>query len=371
MNINVSIKPGKQIQAFYLFFIIASIQIGVGIIGAPRFIFIEAERDSWSSILIAFVYLCIVVTCMFVILDQYDNADYFGIQVDVFGKFIGKLLGTIFIFHLGASLFSILMTYIEVLQLFLYHGLPGFLIATLLMILVLYTVFGGLRVVVGVSFLLFIITLSLFVVLYDSITKVNWYNLLPLFQTPLPDLLKGARATSYTLAGFEILMIIYPFIQNKKKAKLPVFLAIGYNIAILLIVSTLSIGYFTAEGLKHIDWALLILVKNASFAFIDRLDYIVVVMWIMVIVPNLVLLLWSMSYGVKRLYKIPQKITLWIVTVIILILVNFIQYDYQISMMTDFVGKVGFWIIYVYPLVLLPLVLIKKKWKKQKGRELR
>jgi spore germination protein AB len=369
MDINVNIKPTNQIKAFYLFFIIASIQIGVGIIGAPRFIYLEAERDSWLSILIAFVYICIVVISMFIILNQYENADYFGIQVDVFGKWIGKFLGTILVLHFGASFFSILLTYIEVIQLFLYHGMPNLLIASLIMILVLYTVFGGIRVVVGITFLLFLITLWFFTVLYDPFLRINWYNLLPLFKTSFPDLLKGARATSYTLAGFEILMILYPFIQNKKKAKLPVFLGLVYTTGMVLLITTLSIGYFTAEGLKHIDWALLILVKNASFTFIDRLDYIVVVMWLMVILPNLVLLMWAMTYGIKRLYKIPQKITLWLIAIIVLILVMFFPYDYQISRMTDLVGKVGFWIVYVYPLVLLPIVLIKKKWNKRKGSD--
>ncbi|WP_026905617.1 GerAB/ArcD/ProY family transporter [Paucisalibacillus globulus] len=369
MEINLKVKPGNQIQAFYLFFIITSLQIGVGIIGAPRFIYMEAGRDSWLSILISLVYICILVMCMFYILNQYENTDYFGIQVDIFGKWLGKLLGTIIILHFGFSFFSILLTYIEVIQLFIYHALPNLLIAILIMILVLYTVFGGIRVIVGITFLLFLSTFWLLLVLYDPILRVNWLNLLPIFQTSFTDLLKGSRATSYTLTGFEILMVIYPFIQNKEKAKLPVFLGLIYTTIMLLIVTIISIGYFSPEGLKSIDWALLILYKSASFTFIERLDYIVVTVWLMVILPNLALSLWVMSYGMKRLYKVPQKITLWIITILILIIVNFFQYDYQISDMTNFVGKYGFWITYVYPFILLPIVLVKKRRKKDKGSD--
>ena len=369
MEINLSIKPGNQLQAFYLFFIIAGIQIGVGIIGAPRYIYMEAQRDSWLSILIAFVYICILFMCMFFILNQYENADYFGIQVDIFGKWLGKLLGIILILHFGMSFLSILLTYIEVIQLFIYHAMPNLVITILIMILVLYTVFGGIRVIVGITFLLFLITLWLLLVLYDPILRMNWFNLLPVFQTSFPDLLKGAKATSYTLSGFEILMLVYPFIQNKEKAKLPVFLGLAFTTLLLLIVTIISIGYFSAEGLKSIDWALLILYKSASFTFIERLDYIVVVVWLMVILPNLALTLWAMSYGMKRLYKVPQKFTLWAITILILIIVNFFHYDYQISDMTNVVGKYGFWITYVYPFILLPLVFVKKRWKKKKGSD--
>lgn len=367
MKINVSIKPGNQIRALYLFFIISSIQIGVGIIGAPRFIYTEAHRDSWISILIAFMYICVLLLAMFWLLNQYENTDYFGIQVDLFGQWLGKLLGTVFIIHLGVSFFSVLLTYIQVIQLFLYHTFPNFAITILIMILVLYTIFGGLRVVVGVTFILFITSFWLLFILYDPMLRMNWYNLLPMFEESFPALLRGARQTSYTLTGFEILMVLYPFIQNKNKAKLPVYLGVAFSTLIVLIVTTISIGYFSAEGLEHIDWALLILFKTASFTFIERLDYIVVVMWLLVILPNLVLLLWAMVYGLKRLYKLPEKISLWGITALILILVNFFEYGYEIYQVTEIVSKYGFWITYVYPFILVPILFMKKKWRKRKG----
>jgi spore germination protein AB len=367
MEINQTIKPNLQIRAFYLFFIIASIQIGVGIIGAPRFIYMESERDSWIAIIIAFVYICIVAWVMLLILKQYQNADFFGIHVDIFGKWVGKLFGTVLIIYLGASFLSILLTYIEVVQIFLYHTLPNLLLTILLMIIVMYAVLGGFRVVVGVSFVFFILTFWLLIVLYDPFMRMNWFNLMPVFNSSFTELLKGAKATSYTLAGFEILLIVYPFIQNKEKAKLPIFLGLAFSSLVLLIITVISIGYFSPVGLKSVDWALLILVKSASFTFIERLDYIVIVVWMMVIIPNLALIMWSMTYGLKRLYKVRQRFTLYIITLIVLVTVNFFQYDYQISNLTDLVAKIGFWIIYVYPFILLPIVLIKKRIHKNKS----
>lgn len=367
MDINVTVKPNLQIRAFYLFFIIAGVQIGVGIIGAPRFVFLEAERDSWIAILIGFLFICIVVGAMFMILQQYENADYYGIHVDLFGNWLGKFMGTILILYLAGSFLSILMTYIQVIQIFLYHGLPNWIITSLILILALYTVLGGIRVVVGVTFIFFIITISLLVVLYDPLLRLNMYNYFPMFQTPLPDLLKGAKATAYTFSGFEILMFVYPFIKDKQKAKLPVYLGLTFTTIIFLLITMVSIGYFSAKGLKNVDWALLLLVKSASFTFLERLDYIVVIAWIMVIIPNLVLIMWAIAYGIKRLYNFQQRKTHYIFAGIILIVVNFFHFDYQITKLTDTIAKISFWVVYIYPLLLLPIVLIKKKWKNQGG----
>ncbi|HAM79956.1 GerAB/ArcD/ProY family transporter [Ornithinibacillus bavariensis] len=369
MNINVSIKPGNRIRAFYLFFIIFDIQMGVGVIGVPRFIYMEAGRDSWIAILIAYLYIALVIYVMFVILKKYENTDLFGIHADIFGTWIGKLISTIFIIHFGTSFLSILLTYTEVVQLFAYHELPNFAIAFLIMLLVLYAVFGGIRVVVGLSLLLFISTFWLYFILYDPIMRMDWHNFLPMFQTSIPELLKGAKETSYTLVGFEILMIIYPFITNKNKAKLPAFLGLTLSIFTVLLVTTISIGYFAAEGLKHIDWALLILFKSASLTFLERLDYIVVMVWLMVILPNLVFLLWAISYGVKRVYKVPEKITIWVLAIFYLTIVNFFHYDYQIGKLTDLIARYSFWLIYVYPFILLIFVLIKKRKRRQGSEE--
>src|SRR5699024_12768204 len=119
MEVNLNVKPGLRIRAFYLFFIIPSIQLGVGVLGVPRYIFAEARQDAWLSILIAFVYMIIVAWVMFIILNQYKNADIFGIQIDIFGKWIGKLLGTIYIVYFAAEVLSGLLTYIEIIQIFL------------------------------------------------------------------------------------------------------------------------------------------------------------------------------------------------------------------------------------------------------------
>src|SRR5699024_3802391 len=114
MDVDVAVEDSVKIRAFYLFFLMVGIQVGVGTIGASRYIFTFTKQDSWISILIAFLFMMLTVVIMFYILNQYENADIFGIQVDVFGSFIGKILGTVYIIYFGASLVSLLLTYIEI-----------------------------------------------------------------------------------------------------------------------------------------------------------------------------------------------------------------------------------------------------------------
>src|SRR5690625_4226492 len=320
MEINIKIKKNLRIRAFQLFFIMVGIQIGLGILGAPRFIFEHSRQDAWISILIAFVYMLIVLWTMFLILKQYENADIFGIQVDIFGKWFGKLLGTIYIILFMAELLSLLLGYIEVIQVYLYPTMPSFVMALILLILIVYSVIGGIRVVVGVVFLFTLLSPWVFILLYDPITRMEITHFQPIFEASITDLLKGARATAYTFLGIEILFIIYPFIENKQNAKLPAFLGVSTSAFLVLVTTIISIGYYSPYDFELMNWAVLTLFKSVSFSFLERFDYFIIAEWMMVTVPAMILMMWAVTYGTKRLFAIPQKTTLYVVAILLLII---------------------------------------------------
>lgn len=366
MDVNVKVKDNITIRAFYLIFILNSIQTGVGIMGAPKYIFIAAGRDSWLSILIAWAYMLMIVFVMFKILNQYKNADLFGIQVDLFGIWFGKFLGTIFLIHIAASLLSILITYIEVVQIFIFPNIKIITMASILLALVVYSVLGGLRVIVGIVFIFFLLTVFYSPILIHPAMRMDMTHFMPPVQSSFKELLLGAKATAYSFLGFEILMIIYPFIQNKKNAKLPSYLGISLSVLLILVMTVITIGYFSPKQIESIDWTVLSLFKTVSFSFIERFDYVIVAEWMMVVIPNMILLMWVITYGVKRLYKVKQRTTLYVTAILFLIISCSLNTNYAVQTVTDMVGKVGFWITFVYPLVLLPLVFIKKRWRKNK-----
>lgn len=43
--------------------------------------------------------------------------------------------------------------------------------------------------------------------------------LFPILETNLSSIFKGAQSMTFTIIGFEILNVIYPFIKEKKKSK--------------------------------------------------------------------------------------------------------------------------------------------------------
>ncbi|MFC3038804.1 GerAB/ArcD/ProY family transporter [Virgibacillus xinjiangensis] len=367
MDVNMNLKENRKLQAFYLFFILTSAQLGVGIVGLPRLVYQESGQDAWISVLLSYVFLVIIMTVMLIILKQYKSADIFGIQVDVFGTWLGKLLGTVYILYFLLLLFSVIITYIEILRVFLFPYIHPLVLGVLLISLIVYTVTGGLRIIVGVCFLFFFMTHWLVLLLIEPAADIQIAHFRPLFQASFTELLSGARSTSYTFTGFEILFLIYPFIQQKDKIHKPSYFAAFWTVSLSLLVTMISIGYFSKEQLQQREWVGLSLFKIQEFPFIERLDYVVVAEWLMVILPNMLLFMWAVTYGMSRLYKVPQKTTLYITAALLLVGSVLINDHFAVQKVINMTDTIGFWLVYIYPLILLPMVFIKKKWKKSKG----
>lgn len=368
LKINFSVKASESIHAFYLFFIIVGIQIGAGILGTPRHVFAESRQDAWLSIIIAYIAMVAVVAVMFIILHRYPKTDIFGIQVELFGQWFGKLLGIGYLIFFTLELFSVIFTYIEIVQIFLFPTFPTYLLAFLLLTLIGYAVLGGFRVLIGLVFLFTFLSSWVIFLAYDPISRMESAHFFPMFEASLVDLLKGARITSYTFLGLEILFLVLPFVSNREHAKRPVFLGLSFTAFFVLFTTVISIGYYSPNDFGRMDWPVLSLFKSVSFSFIERFDYLIIAEWMMVILPTAALLMWAILHGTERLFQVSQRKTFFVIAGLLLLVSIFVTADFQIQLATDVVAQIGFWIVYVYPIILLPIVLFKtRKNAKKEG----
>ncbi|WP_181349320.1 GerAB/ArcD/ProY family transporter [Thalassobacillus sp. CUG 92003] len=359
-------KPSIQIQAFYLFFIVHTMQVGAGLMGVPRIIFLEAKQNAWISILISGLFIHIVIWVMIVTLRQFENMDLIDIQKEVFGVWISRLLGTIYVVYLTIVLLSILKNYIEVVQVFIFPDLPVYIPSLLLIILVVYANLGGFRVVAGVSFVFFIGTFWLTFMLFKPITLMDWNHFTPIDSVGALEILKGAYKTTYSLLGLEILYFAYPYIRNKKDIALPVHGGVFLAVLLTLYVTVVSIGYFSPTQLEQTVWASLAMFKIVQFSIIERFDFIGVSMWMMVILPNLIAFTWLIITAIKKMYHIPKKSSLYVLGIVLFILSISIKYRMNIDIITDLAARVGFWLVFVYPFILYGAVLVHKRWQKRR-----
>ncbi|MDP4171762.1 MAG: GerAB/ArcD/ProY family transporter [Bacillota bacterium] len=368
MKVDVLPKDSLLFNAFFLMFIIHVTQTGVGIVGLPRIVYLEAGHDGWISVFFAGIMTGIVLWFMFLMLQQYENADLYGIQVDVLGGFFGRFLGVVYMIYLSATFYDIFMNYVEIVQAWVFPDLPTWQLAGVLIFLTVYGVLGGIRIVVGVSFLSFLATFWLTAILAVPMKYIDLTHIFPIWNTNFKHILMGVYKTSFSIIGFELLLFVYPYVRNKKRALRYAQIGNLYTTILYTGVTFVSMTFFAEESLKRTIWPVLSMFKIVRLPNLERFEFIAVSFWMLIILPNLCAYLWAASKGFTRLFNIKQKKGIYIIAILSWGCSFLIHSRYQMNSITDYIGKIGFFLTICYPVILSVIVLIKK-WLSRRKQE--
>lgn len=369
MKNNLQITPAQMINASLLFFVTFSVQVGVGIHGFQRAIYEDAKQDAWISIIISFLFTYLVVFVMFKNLEKFESDDIYGVHQEVFGKFLGNLINIIIILYCVTAFLAIIKNYTEVIITWVFPNLsPWFIVITLLFI-VFYAFTGGLRVMVGVCFLSFFLTLWIPVVLIYPMEYTHPDHLLPILDNNLIDILKGAYSMNFTIAGFEVLNVLYPYVKEKEKARKYVYLGLLSTLLLYLFTFLITLTFFSGEQLEQAVWATLSMFSIIRLPFFERIEIFTICFWMVIILPNLCLYAWCAYRGFNRIFNMSDKKFICIFPVSILIGCLFVQSRSQLNTLNDLFGLYAFYLVFIYPFVLYFFISIKRKFSKQQVKK--
>jgi len=361
MNVNLHPKESLLFNAFLLMFIIHSVQSGVGIVGLPRIIFLDAKHDAWIAVFLAGVLTSVILWSMIMMLKQYDSADLYGIHVDVFGKWLGNFLSIVYMVYLTACFFVIILNYVEIVQVWIFPNLPTWQLVLVLILLAVYAVYGGIRVMVGVSFLSVTGTLWLLLVIFVPLRYTDFTHIFPIMNVDIYHMIKGIKSTTLSIMGFEILMFVYPFVKEKRRALLYVQIGNLFTTLTFTLVTFISVLFFAEDSLSKVIWPVISMLKIVRLPNLERFEFIAVSFWMLVILPNMCFYLWAASKGFSRIIKRTQKMGIWIIASLAFVASFFIKARYQMNLVTDMIAKVGFYAAFCYP-VILTIIVYLKKW---------
>lgn len=355
------INPIFQVSPYNAFFLVHSLQIGVGILGFQRYISKDAGYDAWVSILIAGFAVHILILMIYKMMVGPETNDLYSLHTKTFGKFIGSLLSFFFIIYFFSFSLVVLRTYIEVVQVWMFQDLRVWTFAPILLLLMFYTISGGFKVVAGVSF--FGVVLPMYLILMNAfpIKYAYFGNLLPILNHTPQEILLSAKTMTLNLLGFEFLLIFLPFIKNAEKSQKWAHLGALFSTLMYLIFAIITFAYYSEGFLQKTIWPTLSMLKIVSMPFIERFEYIAIATWMVIILPNICLSIWATTRLTKQVFKLKQKHTLIPFLCILYILSIIIGERTEISKINDLISKVGFYLLIGY----IPFLFVVSKLKKK------
>ncbi|MCM3728619.1 spore germination protein [Neobacillus cucumis] len=358
------IPEKAKISPFLVFFLVHTMQFGIGILGFQRLIALTAGYDAWISVIIAGLSIHIILWMMYRILDTV-NGDIMSAHSYVFGKKVGRLITLPFVLYFLCVALTTLRTFIEVVQVWMFQDMSTFWYAFAFCVLAIYIIFGGFRIVTGIAFFGVVLPSYLIFTFFFTFPYADLRNLLPVFDHSIKDLIKATYQMSLTYLGYEVLLFFYPFIKDPQKSKKWAHWGVLCTTILYTAITIITFSYFSEGQLQKSIWATLTIWKVVEMPFVERFEYIGIANWNIVILPNLCIALWCGSRILKRTVHLKQKYGVLLLTMIVLITINFFKTRGQINTLIDYTGKISFFLNYVYIPLLFFLVLIVKKVKKK------
>ncbi|MFJ8351960.1 spore germination protein [Bacillus paramycoides] len=359
------VQEKYQISPVFVFFLIHSAQFGAGVLGFARIIAKAAGYDGWIGVLIAGIYIHILLWMMYFLLKE-TNGNLIDLQRQTFGKWLGNGINLIFIAYFLTVSISVIRTYVEIVQVWMFPTASTFMLTLFLCLVSYYIISSGFRVITGICVIsiggtLGYLFLSLFVLKYS-----HWTNLLPVFTHSFSDIVKAAKLSVYTMTGFEIYLMIYPFVKNPKKShKFAQFGALFSNL-LYLFSTLLAFAFFSEKQLSKTIWSQLSMTQVIQLPFIERLEYLAISAYVLVIITSSILPLWAATRGTHEIFRVKQRGILIAFMLITLIVSQLLTNRHDINDFISNASKASLWLIYIYIPILFIIVWVKRKWKKSK-----
>ncbi|KKI93904.1 spore gernimation protein GerB [Bacillus sp. SA1-12] len=363
----IKIAERFQVSHFLVFYLIHSVQYGVGVLGYQRIIGEDSGRDAWIAVIISGILVHISLWMIYRILQE-SNGNIVTVHRELFGKWIGSSLSFFLSLYFILMAITVLRTYVEIVEVWMFPDLNVWVFSFVFLFLVFYVISGGFRVVAGISFFGVVLPLYLLFTFLFPLQFSEIKNLFPIMDHSIKDIAMSTKKMSLTIIGFEALLVYYPFIKNKDTSKKWAHIAVAFSTFIYTFISIVTIIYFSEEQLEKNVWATLTIWKIIELPFVERFEYIGIANWSLVILPNVCLTIWCASRCLKDAFAIKQKFSLIFVLIIAYIFVNLSKTRGEISLVNDIVGQVGFYIIFVYIPIIFFLTFIIRKIRKAKEK---
>ncbi|WP_225445676.1 GerAB/ArcD/ProY family transporter [Paenibacillus arenosi] len=369
MDVRIKPRPNKMIQSFGLLFVICNVQIGIGVFGFQRYIAREAGHDAWIAVLLAGMFCHFSGWLIVSVLRRYESADLYGIHQDLFGRWVGGGLSILMMLYYVIVTVTILRTYIEAVQSWIFPEFPTWLLAFVLLFLSWYAGISGLRVIVGVCFIGFFVMFAFSTLYYNPIQFAQWNRLLPIGEATPYQLFNGAVAMGFTLSGFEIVSFLYPYLNDKDKSQKYMQISLLLTNILYLFVILVTTIFFSQDQLLRTVWSSLNMLKIVKYPFLERIEVLAMGVWMFAVVPGIIILTWVISRGLRRLFNFPHKKVLIVFSIFIYVVTLVFHNREQIDMLNSLISKAALFISFVYPLFLYVTVAVVWWWRQHKPKK--
>ncbi|TDQ36085.1 GerAB/ArcD/ProY family transporter [Aureibacillus halotolerans] len=300
------VKKQHQVSAFFVFFLLHGVQIGISILNFQHSLVKHVQYDAWLTIAISGLLVHIIIAMIYFMMKR-SNGDIVNLHDRVFGKWFGRFLLFCISIYFFVGVFLSLRVYIQIIQTWIFPDLRIWAFAIALIVLVWYIVSGGFRVVTGITVFSVVIPSFFLLILLFPLQYAQVQNLTPIFNHSASNVFQAVWELMPAFFGYFFIMFYYPFIDQAEKSQK--WAHIGNVVSTLLYAFTALVSFLFFSPKQILDhlWPSISMLQVVAMPFVERFEFISLSVWLIALLPYVCLACWSGSLMLKRLTPFRQK----------------------------------------------------------------
>ncbi|MFC7393124.1 GerAB/ArcD/ProY family transporter [Scopulibacillus cellulosilyticus] len=344
-----------------------------GILLLPSAAFQYAKRDVWIALIIGAIlgFFAVFAACR---LHQYfPKKTIVQYSEILLGRFVGKIIGFIYIFFVYYLNSYILREYSESLITNFLPKTPLFIVIGCMVLVCSFAVRGGVEVLGRCAQVFMPVVVLLFLlILILLIPDLDPSNIFPVMDNGMIPPLKGSLVAMIWFGEYMLISSLLPFVSDPKKGLRTGFVSVLATLLIIVTVSLIILSLF-GELMGGYLFPVIVAVRYISIAdFIEHVEAIIMAIWIVGAFMKITLFYYVTVLETAQWLKLSDYKPLVFPLGFLLILMCLWIYP-DLQQLVEAVG-IAFTAFSVFievslPVLLLFLVFIRQRFQRYKGNQ--
>lgn len=297
------IPENRKISSLQLLFFVIQAQVGAGILSLPHKMELAAKADAWIPLLLSGLIVQILVILYWVFLRRHPQHHLFQLAPALLGKFAGTLTSVVYIAYFLFLSTLTQISYYQIISKWAYPSTPKWIILALMTVVTAYMCKQSFQVFARVNSILCFTFIPVIGLIIFTISHGHLNYLLPVGQSSLPDIFSGIKTSIVSLTGFEIILVVYPYVQGSARTILVKVMYATTFVTLLYTLTTIAaMAFFSPKLLSVIPEPVLYMIKTFSLGVFERLEYLFLAFWIMKVVTSVAIIMFASSVGMAHLF---------------------------------------------------------------------
>lgn len=360
-------RDNDKISGYQVMVFVVNTILGAGIISLPAMAVEKARNDGWLLVLAAGLINILLILLICFAGSKCRERGLFKTLSSTFGKIPSAILLLPFIVYMLVHTGMETRIFAESVKAFLLQRTPIEFIVIPMIIMAVILTRAGIEAICRFFEIIFPLTAVLiFLCMLVSSRDSDWSNLRPFLSTPPKDFIKGLANTTFSFEGFQLLLIIYPFIKKPKGTVKYSIIGLVFIIFVNVVGTMQCLVKFGPQETERMLYPIIDLIKVSEIpgAFIERTEALILSIWLVNVFTTIAALLYCLSVLCGDIFNQSESrhlvpLALPFVYIISLYGENGAEIKFITSMNSLYMGT--------YVTLILPIIVILASLFKRKG----